>query len=295
MMMNLLESGIAERARPCRLCGGPTALGFTARVLDKYPTGYWRCSACGSMQTDPPHWLDEAYANVRLAADTGMVARNLQMAQLSSLLLHIAGIGKSTLCLDWGGGNGLFCRMMRDQGYNFFNADKYAQPYYCAGFTADSIGIAKCDIVTAFEIFEHLPNPNAELAEILRFDPKLWIFSTQLYEDQDEGWTYFNPARGRHVFFYSEKALHDFAEAHGYRFMRGRHLHMFVKRAGNPYLQRRSLRYRVRTLLGGGALAGAAAGLHFLVRQRQAYRYWQADSAQVRRGLDSQAARPERT
>jgi hypothetical protein len=252
------------------------------QVLKKYPTGFWRCERCGSVQTDPPYWLGESYASVHSATDTGMAARTLQMAQTTSLLLRMAGVDRQTLCLDWGGGNGLFCRMMRDQGYNFFNDDKYAEPFYCAGFTADRIGVAKCDIVTAFEVFEHLPNPKAELEEILRLDPKLWIFSTQVYENQGPDWNYFSPALGRHVFFYSEKSLCDFADARGYRFMRGRYLHMFAKRAGNPYLQRRMLRRGVRMLLGGGKLATTAVGLHFLARQRRAYHYWQSDSDHVR-------------
>jgi hypothetical protein len=280
--MTLFERKAESRTEPCRLCGGSTAHNFTAKILEKYPIGFCRCNSCGSMQTDPPYWLDESYASVHSATDTGMAARTLQMAQLTSLLLRMAGVGRESLCLDWGGGNGLFCRLMRDQGYNFFNDDKYAEPFYCAGFTADSIGVAKCDIVTSFEVFEHLANPRSELAEILRFDPKLWIFSTQLYANQGPAWNYFAPALGRHVFFYSQKALHEFAQDHGYRFIRGRHLHLFAKRTNNPYFQRRALPAGVRALLGGSRLASLATGINFLARQRHAYRYWQSDSEHVR-------------
>ena len=280
--MNLLESAAENRPEPCRLCGGATAIRFTAKILKKYPAGFRRCDDCGSMQTDSPYWLDESYAIVHSATDTGMASRTIQMAQLTSLLLRMAGVGPQTLCLDWGGGNGLFCRMMRDQGYNFFNDDKYAEPFYCAGFTAAEIGIAKCDIVTAFEVFEHLPNPKIELAEILRFEPKLWIFSTQLYENQGPEWNYFGPALGRHVFFYSERSLHQFAEAHGYRFIRGRHIHLFAKRADNPYFRRGFFRHGIQRVLDGGKWAGLAASLHFLARQRHAYRHWQSDADRMR-------------
>ncbi|HXJ03156.1 MAG TPA: class I SAM-dependent methyltransferase [Micropepsaceae bacterium] len=280
--MNHLRIVMESRPEPCRLCGGPTTVSFTAKILKKYPADFHRCDRCGSMQTDSPYWLDESYAVVHSATDTGMAARTLQMAQLTSLLLRIVGVGSQTQCLDWGGGNGLFCRMMRDQGYNFFNYDKYAEPFYCAGFTAKDAGIAKCDIVTAFEVFEHLPDPKTELADILRFQPKLWIFSTQLYENQGPDWKYFGPGLGRHVFFYSEQALHEFAGAHGYRFIRGRHLHLFAKRSDNPYFRSGFVQRRIRRILNGGKLAGLAAGLHFLVRQHHAYRYWQSDSDRVR-------------
>jgi hypothetical protein len=280
--MNGLEAETDKQAPACRLCGGSTALNFTHRVLGKYVSGFWHCSQCGSLETDVPHWLEEAYADVHSATDTGMASRTLQMAQLVGLLLRMAGVGRKTLCLDWGGGNGLFCRMMRDQGFNFFNDDKYAKAFYCGGFTADRIGIAKCDVVTSFEVFEHLSNPKVELANILRFEPKLWMFSTQLYEGQGPGWNYLGPALGRHVFFYSEKALRDFAAAHGYIFLRGRHLHLFIKENGNSYAKRASFRYGARPLLAGGKLAGLAAGMNFLARQRHAHRYWQADSEAVR-------------
>jgi hypothetical protein len=294
MMMNFLEPDPQNRAMLCRLCGGPTSLNFTERVLNKYSAGYWRCLDCGSMQTDPPHWLAEAYATTRLMTDTGMVSRSIQMAQMTSLLLKIAGVAGQTLCLDWGGGNGLFCRMMRDQGYNFFNDDKYAKPFYCDGFTAERVGIAKCDILTSFEVFEHLANPAVELADILRFDPRLWIFSTQLYENQAREWNYFGPQNGQHVFFYSADGLRKFAEGHGYRFVRGRHLHLFVKQSANPYFASRISRNGARKILAGGKLAGFAAGLHFLARQRHAFRHWQSDRELLKQGPKLEALRPGR-
>ena len=293
-MMNCQDPSTQSEAMLCRLCRGPLSLSFRERVLNKYPVGYWRCLDCGSMQTDPPHWLEESYSAPRPMTDTGMVARSIQMAQMTSLLLRIASVGAQTKCLDWGGGNGLFCRMMRDQGYNFFNDDKYAKPFYCDGFTFQRAGIAKCDILTSFEIFEHLANPVVELEEILSLEPRLWIFSTQLYEQQGPEWNYFGPANGQHVFFYSAQGLEGFATAHGYRFIRGRHLHAFVKQTGSPYLQNRISLNCARKVLAGGKLAGLVAGLNFLARQRHAFRHWQADRDHVRRLANLDAAGPGR-
>jgi hypothetical protein len=293
-MMNCLENDPQNGAMLCRLCGGPTSLSFSERVLNKYSTGYWRCLDCGSMQTDPPHWLEESYATLRPVTDTGIVARGIQMTQMTSLLLKIAGVSADTQCLDWGGGNGLFCRMMRDQGYNFFNDDKYVEPFYCNGFTADRIGIAKCDVLTSFEIFEHLANPVVELSDILRLEPRLWIFSTQLYEKQGRDWNYFGPSIGQHVFFYSARGLEGFAQARGYRFVRGRHLHMFLKQTGNPYLRGRIPRDCTRKLLAGGKFVGLAAGLHFLARQRHAFRHWQADRDHLKQAVKLEATRLDR-
>jgi Methyltransferase domain len=282
-MNKILQMHVDDESSSCRLCGGATEFRFTDLVLKKYTVRYWRCVDCGSMQTDQPYWLDEAYAVVHSATDTGMVARTLHMTQVTSLLLRLAEVKPQTPCLDWGGGNGLFCRFMRDQGYNFLNHDKYAEPFYCAGFTANRADTANYDVVTSFEVFEHLAEPKRDLAAILELQPKLWIFSTQLYGAQDRHWSYFGPNQGRHVFFYSEQALHEFAAAHGYAFVRGRHLHMFVKRENNPYLPSRYAGAFARHILHGGRLASLGATLNFLARQRHAYLHWQSDSESVKK------------
>jgi len=271
-----------DRHVPCRLCGGETTFQFFKLILNKYQVRYWRCTKCRSLQTDTPHWLAESYRTVHSATDTGMVARNWQMAQTTSLLLRLAGVDAQTPCLDWGGGNGLFCRTMRDQAYNFVNSDKYADPFYCIGFMQEDWGLAVSDIVTSFEVFEHLPDPAVQLKEILKLDPKIWIFSTQLYAAQDRNWSYLSPELGRHVFFYSDVGLSRFAEAHGYRLVRGRELHMFLKRSDHGYLQGRLQRYAAFRLLAGAKPAQLAAALHFLSRQRKAYQHWQADSQLIR-------------
>jgi hypothetical protein len=268
---------------PCRLCGGQTSFQFSKSILEKYAVRYWRCGSCHCLQTDPPHWLAESYKTVHSAGDTGMVARTWQMAQATSLLLRLAGVAPATQCIDWGGGNGLFSRMMRDQNYNYANDDKYAEPFYCAGFTRQVLGIATCDVVTSFEVFEHLPNPGAELGEILSLDPKIWIFSTQLYAAQDQNWKYLSPRNGRHVFFYSEDGLHSFARKHGFQFLRGRETHMMIRRSGHSYLQGRLRRYAAKKLLAGAKPAMAGAALHFLSRQRSAYLRWQTDSIQAQK------------
>jgi hypothetical protein len=182
--------------------------------------------------------------------------------------------------------------MMRDQGYNVLNHDKYAAPFYCDGFTADSSETARYDVLTSFEVFEHLAEPKSDLAGILKFQPLLWIFSTQLYRQQDRSWSYFGPSLGRHVFFYSEQALTDFAAAHGYWFIRGRHLHMFVKRDKNRYLRNRSAVQIVHGILRGHRLANLCAAANFFIRQRRAYERWQSDSDLMKRATAQRDAAP---
>ena len=46
----------------CRACGHPTAPYTTARVLNRHDVRYDRCPQCGLIQTETPHWLNEAYS-----------------------------------------------------------------------------------------------------------------------------------------------------------------------------------------------------------------------------------------
>ncbi len=287
----MAERAVAISAQAvCRLCGGNTEFAFSGTVLGKYAINYWRCLHCRSLQTDEPYWLSESYKSVHSATDTGMVARTWQMARTASLMLRLAGTGPHAVCLDWGGGNGLFCRMMRDQGFNFYNDDKYADPFYCHGFTRRQCGGQPIDVITSFEVFEHLPNPANDLAQIEKLNPKLWIFSTQLYSSQDCTWKYLAPDTGRHVFFYSGEALSLFASARGYRFLRGREMHLFIRQSDNGLLQDPLPRKAVQWLLQGNGLMSAWATMNFVARQRQAHRHWQQDRAHIKSGFSKDGA-----
>jgi hypothetical protein len=265
-------------AGPCRLCGGGTVFQFTRRVLGRWPVGYWRCDACGSLQTGLPHWLSEAYADPRPRLDTGMVARTLRLAQIAGLALRAVRADGAIRGLDWGGGNGLFCRMMRDQGYDFVGHDAFAMPFYNVGFDVESLAGRRFDVVTSFEVFEHLATPAAELAEIAALRPSLWIFSTQLYRGQDDQWDYLATDTGRHVFFYSRDALAAFARRNGLIFAAGREAHCFL-REGHYGVAARG---RLRRVLDGGKLVSALAAVNFFARQRRAHFRWQADRERLR-------------
>ena len=207
------------------------------------------------------------------------------MARSTSLLLRLAGAGPDTVCLDWGGGNGLFCRMLRDQGYDFYTDDKYADPFYCQGFTRQQCDDLPIDVVTSFEVFEHLATPAIDLNRIRALKPKLWIFSTQLYSQQNANLKYLAQDTGRHVFFYSTNALFEFASANDYQFFCGREMHMFVRKANNDLLQKLVPRKAVQKLLLGDKLMATLAMLNFVGRQRDAHQYWQSDRAHIKRNL----------
>ncbi|MGD1699641.1 methyltransferase domain-containing protein [Dapis sp. BLCC M229] len=63
--------------------------------------------------------------------------------------------------LDFGGGYGLFTRLMRDIKYKFYWQDKYCKNLFAQNLKA--IPEQKYELVTAFEVLEYLVNPITEI------------------------------------------------------------------------------------------------------------------------------------
>ena len=74
------------------------------------------------IQTEKPYWLAEAYTDALVAADVGVMQRNLQTSAVTSAVISLLFPAAKTF-LDFGGGHGTFVRLMRDRGFNFFWQD----------------------------------------------------------------------------------------------------------------------------------------------------------------------------
>lgn len=277
--------GVAKSLQMCRLCGGTTTSQFEKLVLNKYKVQFHRCADCHSLQSDHPFWLSETYADLRPVRDTGMAHRTMNCARWTSLLAPILGIDKDDACLDWGGGNGLFCRLMRDRGHNFLNYDKYTEPYYCIGFTADGTVQNSATMITAFEVFEHLPNPSVDLAELFSIDADAIFFSTILHRGQGEDWFYLAHEFGAHVFFYSSEGLRQIGARYGYHFVEGIELHLFVKQQPRRLKASWMSRRLIKHLLGRGYSRRLTPIIYDAWRARRAPRFYSADRANLEKHL----------
>lgn len=124
-------------------------------------------------------------------------------------------------------------RLMRDKGFNFYHTDPYAQNLFAEYFDlTDLPANTRFEMVSAFEVFEHLADPIAQIKKMLEFSDSL-LFSTELQPgkiERIEDWSYFSLETGQHIAFYTETALITIAEQLGYNFFTDGHfLHLFTK------------------------------------------------------------------
>src|SRR4051794_37367158 len=159
---------------PCRLCGAATAPAFRATVLGKYDAQYLKCTGCGSLQPADPHWVDEAYRNAaRSVFDVGAADRILNTRALTYAVAKLFKVrGK---LLDFGGGDGLLCRLLRDVGFDAYTSDKFSEVRYAKGFEAE-LGPG-FELVSAFEVLEHFTDPAGELGALFAAGPRLLLAS----------------------------------------------------------------------------------------------------------------------
>jgi hypothetical protein len=192
-----------------KLTGGKTELLFAKTVLNKYKVNYYRCLETGFIQTEVPYWLNESYSNVITSLDVGLTNRNLRYAKIVAKIIK-KNFNSNSKFLDWGGGIGLFVRLMKDMGYDYILYDLYAPNILALGFSLKEIKQDKeFELITAFEVFEHLVNPLQDI-EAMLLQGKNILFSTLLIPTQNneiENWWYLLPETGQHISFYSIETL----------------------------------------------------------------------------------------
>ena len=211
------------------------------------------------MQTESPYWLDDAYSSHMSDCDTGAVQRNLQNLAAAYLVSKLFGVRDA---LDFGGGDGLLCRLLRDYNVNCYVKDKYAVPTYSRGFTDPDF--AAPNLILAFEVLEHLATPARELQDLFQLRPKVLLASTAIYDHQPADWWYLALETGQHVFIYSEKAVRMIAERFGYSSLLSGGFVLFVRKpdhsAFKSFLARILLSRAVCRLLRGLILIMPAPG-----------------------------------
>ncbi len=224
----------------CNICSSPSTFFSHGKILGKYEAAYFVCQACGFVQCETPYWLDECYSDVITKSDTGLVWRNNINAKVSSSVIKVFYDSNGKF-LDYGGGYGLFVRLMRDAGYDFYWHDRFCTNLFARGFEADSSAADSYELVTAFEVFEHLPEPMKAFDEIFSFSKSV-LFSTvplPAAMPKPGEWWYYGLEHGQHVSFYTLDTLRYVAKHFGVNFYRASDsMFMFTpKRVSQPVLR----------------------------------------------------------
>lgn len=142
-----------------------------------------------------------------------MLGRNLEMMHAAKKLILMC-FDPASKFIDYGGGYGIFVRLMRDQGFDFYRHDPLCENLFAEGFDAQvDTGY---ELLTAWEVFEHLVDPMAEIEKMLRYSKNIF-FSTILlprYPKPLNQWWYYGLEHGQHVSFYSRESLQFIAQKH---------------------------------------------------------------------------------
>ena len=219
----------------CKICNSNTSFLFNALILKKYDVKYYQCNSCNFIQTEGVYWLEEAYRNAINDSDTGIIARNERFRKVVSVLLSFV-LDKNGKFLDYAGGYGIFTRMMRDVGFDYYWLDEFAENRLAIGFEHKKGTVYEA--ITAFELFEHLDNPIEKVEDMLSFSDTI-IFSTELVPDTapSKDWWYFAFAHAQHIAFYNKKTLEFIARKYGLNLVsNGRNFHVLTRRKISPLL-----------------------------------------------------------
>ncbi|WP_210519771.1 class I SAM-dependent methyltransferase [Hymenobacter terricola] len=225
--------------KTCKICLKNSHFLFESKVLYKHQVSYFQCESCKFIQTETPFWLDEAYSSAIAGLDIGLLYRNNVFSNTIPGILEQFTLTDDCY-IDYGGGYGVFVRMMRDKGYNFYLYDKYCENLFAQFFELDNCSVKRFAALTAFEVFEHLVDPISEIAKMFEFSDSI-IFSTEIQPDisfnSDQDWWYFVPEGGQHVALYSLESLNYLADLFECTlFTNNSNLHILSKRQmPNPF------------------------------------------------------------
>ncbi len=211
----------------CKICNTENQSCFSSILLKKHEVKYYQCNRCEFLQTEEPYWLDEAYSESINISDTGYMVRNIFFAKQITILLLLI-FDKKGMFLDYAGGYGVFVRLMRDVGLDFYWDDKYTKNIFSSGFEWDET--KKIDAVTSFEAFEHFVNPLDEIKALLSVSDTI-IFSTELLPEtlpKPTDWWYYGLEHGQHISFYSSRTFTYIADKYNLNYYKAGAVHILT-------------------------------------------------------------------
>lgn len=220
----------------CKICNNASEEIFNEKIMNKYFIQYYKCHNCGFIFTEEPFWLDEAYKNPINFSDTGLLDRNILLAKMTAMIIY-SSFNRKEKFLDYAGGYGIFTRLMRDMGFDFKWFDPYCENILAKSFEYDNSIDTNIELITSFEVFEHLVNPLEELNKMLNISRNI-IFSTEFLpkEIPDKDWWYYAFEHGQHISFYSSKTFQYISKKMNLNFYDFYHLKILTEKKLNKFL-----------------------------------------------------------
>ncbi|MDP6811037.1 MAG: class I SAM-dependent methyltransferase [Kiritimatiellia bacterium] len=219
------HSSTDRKATQCPVCGTGTLQGkFSHVVLGQHNADYCECAECGSLIVPEVDWLADAYASERVDPDTGAAQRSIICSLFIRAMRCVGLAPKGGRVLDFGAGNGLLVRLLRDQGFDAWGVDKHASMAVARNWRLESMDreeAGQASMITAIEVFEHLADPHAVLQSMVSalVAEGMVLLRTTLYDGSrhDENWYYLELSGGQHITLFSRKGVRKLAERCGLR------------------------------------------------------------------------------
>jgi hypothetical protein len=214
----------------CKICSTDSEKLFRTKIINKYEIQYYQCPNCSFIQTEKEYWLKEAYKRSMNLSDTGVLTRNILLGLKTSLLIHFL-LNRKGEFIDYAGGWGVFTRLMRDIGFDFYWYDPYTKNELARGFEADLS--KRYEALTIFEGFEHFQYPYKDLEKMFKLSDTI-IFSTTLVPKptpEPKDWWYYGLEHGQHIALYSKETFEFIAKKYDCNYYTdGKYLHILTKR-----------------------------------------------------------------
>lgn len=189
-------------------------------ALSGWPVYYRRCERCGfTFTSDFDGWSPEDFRRQIYNGDYILVDPDFAEARPAAnarlVTESFAGSRETMRILDYGGGDGLLAERLRAQGFEAATYDPFSR--------FDSMPAGRFDLITCFEVMEHVPWPReavAAMTGLLKDEKKegAILFSTLVQPEEfaREGlaWWYAAPRNG-HISLYSTAALAHLFKPYG--------------------------------------------------------------------------------
>jgi FkbM family methyltransferase len=200
-----------------KACLVPTGVG---PPISGIPVYYYSCGTCRfCFAPDFSKWTlgdfeQQIYNDDYILFDPDYL--DIRPRNNAKALLELFGAGKGEIKhLDYGGGNGLLSRLLRQAGWNSVSYD----PFVDRDLKPEELGTF--NLITAYEVFEHVPDIQALMKNLttLLDEAGVVLFSTllndgELHSNTRITWWYASPRNG-HISLFSHQSLQSLASRAG--------------------------------------------------------------------------------